>query len=63
VVIGVAPQKVARTVDHQVMATRCDCQWERVELHPSLDSIVLRTDNVRDCPAHSPVCEGEDTAA
>ena len=44
------------------MATRCDCRWERVELHHSLDVLLLRADDVLDCPAHSSVRAGEDTA-
>jgi hypothetical protein len=44
------------------MATRCDCRWERVELHADLAPVLLRADDVPDCPAHSPVREGEDTA-
>jgi hypothetical protein len=44
------------------MATRCDCRWERVELDVSLDTLLLRADEVRGCPAHSSVRAGEDTA-
>lgn len=44
------------------MATRCDCRWERVELHPSLAPLLLRADDAPDCPAHSTVRAGEDTA-
>ncbi|HET9828187.1 MAG TPA: hypothetical protein VFQ11_06735 [Nocardioidaceae bacterium] len=41
------------------MATRCDCRWERVELDPMLAGVLLRADEVPDCPAHSPVREDE----
>jgi hypothetical protein len=44
------------------MATRCDCHWERVELHADLDSVLLRADAVPGCPAHSGVRDAEDTA-
>jgi hypothetical protein len=45
------------------MATRCDCHWERVELHVRLDALLLRIDDVPGCPAHTSVRAGEDTAA
>jgi hypothetical protein len=45
------------------MATRCDCRWELVELHPALDALLLRVDDVTGCPAHSSVREGEGTTA
>jgi hypothetical protein len=41
------------------MATRCDCRWERVEVHPLLDAVLLRCNDVPDCPAHSSVREDE----
>jgi hypothetical protein len=41
------------------MATRCDCPWERVELHADLDHVLLRADAVAGCPAHA---DGEDAA-
>ncbi len=44
------------------MATRCDCRWERVVIHLGLEAVLLRADDVPDCPAHSSVREGEDTA-
>jgi hypothetical protein len=44
------------------MATRCDCRWERVVIHPAVRVVLLRVDDVADCPAHSSVREGEDTA-
>jgi hypothetical protein len=44
------------------MATRCDCRWERVDLHADLDTVLLRADAVPGCPAHSGVREDEDTA-
>jgi hypothetical protein len=44
------------------MATRCDCRWERVELDAELEPVLLRADDVPDCPAHSSVREDEDTA-
>jgi hypothetical protein len=44
------------------MATRCDCRWESVLIHPVLEAVLLRADDVPGCPAHSSVREGEDTA-
>jgi hypothetical protein len=44
------------------MATRCDCRWENVELHPELAPLLLRAGDEPGCPAHSSVREGEDTA-
>ena len=44
------------------MATRCDCLWERVELHADLDEVLLRADAVAGCPAHSDARDGEDAA-
>jgi hypothetical protein len=44
------------------MATRCDCRWERVELHPEVDPLLLRSDEVDECPAHSHVRAGGGTA-
>jgi hypothetical protein len=45
------------------MAMRCDCHWERVELHVRLDVLLLRVDDVPGCPAHRAVPAEEDTAA
>jgi hypothetical protein len=42
------------------MATRCDCRWERVELHADLDNVLLRADAVAGCPAHNDVRDSED---
>jgi hypothetical protein len=46
----------------ETMATRCDCRWENVELHPELAPLLLRAGDEPGCPAHSSVREGEDTA-
>jgi hypothetical protein len=53
----------SRPTAPSIMATRCDCRWERVDLHADLDTLMLRADAVPDCPAHSGVREDEDTAA
>jgi hypothetical protein len=35
------------------MATRCDCSWVPVSLHPDLETVLLRVDDVAGCPAHT----------
>jgi len=37
------------------MATRCDCRWVPVSLHPDLETVLLRADEVPGCPAHTTV--------
>ena len=49
-------------VDHRCMATRCDCHWERVDLHPDLVPVLLRGEDAVGCPAHTGVREDTDTA-
>ena len=44
------------------MATRCDCHWERVDLHPDLVPVLLRGEDAVGCPAHTGVREDTDTA-
>ena len=44
------------------MATRCDCRWERVELHEEVEVVLLRSDDNTDCLAHHTVRADEGTA-
>ena len=43
------------------MATRCDCHWVPVKIHPDLETIWLRADDMAGCPAHPEVRAGTDT--
>jgi hypothetical protein len=44
------------------MATRCDCPWQLVELHPDVQPVLLRVEDVVGCPAHAVVHEGNGTS-
>jgi hypothetical protein len=45
------------------MATRCVCRWVPVSLHPDLDTVLLRAEEVPGCPAHATVHEQRPAAA
>jgi hypothetical protein len=44
------------------MATRCDCPWQLVELHPEVQPVLLRVEDAADCLAHAVVHEGNGTS-
>jgi hypothetical protein len=44
------------------MATRCDCPWQLVELHPEVQPVLLRVEDAADCPCHAVVHDPNGTS-